>query len=68
FNVIFTPLQFGLRNNTLAAIDIYLLLATIAWAIIAIWPVSKITAIAFIPYLIWVAIATALQTYIALHN
>lgn len=68
FNVIFTPLQFGLRNNVLATIDIYLVLATIIWAMIVIWPVSKISAVAFIPYLIWVIVATALQTYIAIHN
>jgi translocator protein len=68
FNFIFTPLQFGLKNNFLAMVDIYLILATIVWAIIVIWPVSKITAVAFIPYLVWVCIATALQTYIAFRN
>jgi translocator protein len=68
FNLIFTILQFGLRNNLLAMIDIYLILATIMWAIIVIWPISKISAVAFVPYLVWVAIATVLQTYIALHN
>jgi tryptophan-rich sensory protein len=68
FNVIFTPLQFGLRNNVLAMVDIYLILATIIWAIVVIFPISKIAAIAFVPYLIWVTIATALQTYIAFRN
>lgn len=68
FNIIFTPIQFGLRNNALAMIDIYLILATIILAIVFIWPISKITALAFTPYLVWVAIATALQTYIAFHN
>ncbi|MBP7821228.1 tryptophan-rich sensory protein [Candidatus Saccharibacteria bacterium] len=68
FNFIFTPLQFGLRNNLLAMIDIYLMLATIFWAIIVIWPFSKIVALAFVPYLIWVTIATVLQTYITFNN
>jgi len=68
FNLIFTPIQFGLRNNLLAMIDIYLILITIVWAIVAIWPISKVTALAFVPYLVWVIIATALQTYIALNN
>ena len=68
FNVIFTPLQFGLRNNVLATIDIYLVLVTIIWAMIIIWPVSKIVSVAFIPYLIWVIVATVLQTYIAFNN
>lgn len=68
FNFLFTPLQFGLRNNWLAMIDIYLVLATIIWAIIAIWPISKLASVAFVTYLVWVSIATVLQTYIALHN
>ena len=68
FNLIFTPLQFGLRNNLLAMIDVYLILATIIWAIIAIWPNSKIVAVAFVPYLLWVTVATVLQTYITFNN
>jgi len=68
FNFLFTPLQFGLRNNLLALIDIFLILITIVWAMIAIWPHSKIVAAAFVPYLIWVSIATTLQFYITLHN
>lgn len=37
-NFAFTPLQFGLKNNLLAAIDILLILGTLIWAIIAIYP------------------------------
>ena len=33
FNFIFTPIQFGLKNNYLAAVDILLLLFTLIWAI-----------------------------------
>lgn len=68
FNIIFTPIQFGIKNNYLAAVDIYIVLFTIIWSMIAIWPYAKIVTIAFVPYLIWVGIATALQTYIALNN
>lgn len=68
FNALFTPIQFGLRNNALAMVDIYLILVTIIWAMIAIWPTSKIVAFAFVPYLIWVSIATVLHTYITFHN
>lgn len=68
FNIIFTPIQFGLRNNWLAMIDIYLILATIVWSMYAMWPISKFAFAAFVPYLIWVSIATALQTYIAFNN
>src|SRR3989344_1952242 len=38
FNLAFTPLQFGLKNNFLAAIDIILVLGTLIWALIAIYP------------------------------
>lgn len=61
FNIIFTPIQFGFRNNLLAAIDIVLLLVTIVWSMIAIWPYAKLATVLFIPYLIWVSIATVLQ-------
>ncbi|MEI8096883.1 MAG: TspO/MBR family protein [Candidatus Moraniibacteriota bacterium] len=38
FNVAFTPLQFGLQNNLLAAIDITFILGTLIWAMIVIYP------------------------------
>ena len=61
FNLIFTPIQFGLRNNLLAALDIVLVLGTLVWAIIAIYPHIKWVAYMQVPYLIWVLIATVLQ-------
>ena len=61
FNLLFTPIQFGLKNNYLAAIDIVLVLGTLIWAIVAIYPHSKGVAYAQIPYLLWVCFATLLQ-------
>ena len=61
FNVIFTPIQFGLRNNYLAALDILLVLITLVWAIIVIYPVKRWIAWIQIPYLLWVMFATVLQ-------
>lgn len=68
FNFAFVPIQFGLRNNLLAAIDIVLVLATIIWAMVLIWPYSKMASGLFAPYLIWVAIATVLQLSILIRN
>jgi benzodiazapine receptor len=68
FNIAFSPIQFGLRNNLLAAIDITLILATIIWAMIAIWPYMKWVALMQIPYLVWVCIATTLQFSITYLN
>lgn len=67
-NVAFTPIQFGMRNLWLAEADIVLVLVTIVWSMIAIWPHSRIASLALSPYLVWVSIATALQTSITLLN
>lgn len=68
FNLIFTPIQFGLRNNFLAAIDILLVLVTLIWVIRSIY--KKIRWVAFfqIPYLLWVSFATVLQLTITYLN
>lgn len=61
FNFAFTPIQFGLRNNVLAAVDILLVLGTLIWAMYAIWPHARIVTYAQIPYVLWVSFATVLQ-------
>ncbi|MBN1263031.1 MAG: tryptophan-rich sensory protein [Candidatus Pacebacteria bacterium] len=68
FNFAFTPLQFGLRNNLLAAIDILLVLATLIWAMIAIYPQQRWLSFIQIPYLLWVSFATVLQLTITYLN
>lgn len=68
FNLAFTPLQFGLRNNFLALVDIVLVLATLIWAILAIYPHIKWVAYVQIPYLLWVSFATVLQITITYLN
>ena len=61
FNAAFAPLQFALRNNALAAIDITLVLVTLLWALAVIHPVLPWVVYANLPYLAWVAFATVLQ-------
>jgi len=68
FNFSFTYFQFGLKNNFLASIDILLVLATLIWALFAIYPHVKWIALANIPYLLWVCIATVLQLTITWMN
>ncbi len=68
FNFAFTPIQFGLKNNWLAALDILLVLATLIWAMAAIWPRARWIAYAQIPYLLWVSFATVLQLIITYLN
>jgi tryptophan-rich sensory protein len=61
FNVLFTWIQFGLKNLPLASIDILLVLGTIVWMMIAIFPYAKWIAWMQVPYLLWVLFATTLQ-------
>jgi tryptophan-rich sensory protein len=68
FNFSFTYFQFGLKNNYLAAIDILLVLLTLLWALVAIYPHVKWVALVNIPYLAWVAFATVLQLTITYLN
>lgn len=68
FNFAFTPIQFGLQNNILAAVDIIFVLTTLVWALSAIYSHKKWIALANIPYLLWVCFATILQLTITIIN
>ncbi|MDB5886989.1 MAG: tryptophan-rich sensory protein [Polaromonas sp.] len=68
FNAAYTPLQFGLRNNWLASLDVLLVLATLVWAMRAIWQRARWVALANIPYLLWTGFATVLQLSITWMN
>ena len=67
-NLIFTPIQFGMRNLPLAAVDILVVWATIIWCVIAVWPHFKWVAFAQGPYFVWVSLATVLQLSITWMN
>lgn len=68
FNFAFSPIQFGLKSNILAAIDIILVLATLLWAMKVIYRRYPWVALASIPYLAWVSFATVLQLTITYLN
>jgi tryptophan-rich sensory protein len=68
FNFIFTPIQFGLKNNLLAGLDIILVLGTLIWAMIAIYPYAKWVTYIQMPYLLWIIFATVLQLTITYLN
>ena len=68
FNLAFTPLQFGLKNNLWASIDILLVLGTLVWAMIAIFPHARWITYIQVPYLAWVTFATVLQLTITCLN
>lgn len=71
FNFAFTPLQFILKNNLLASVDIVLVFGTLIWALISIWyvaPQLRWVVYVNIPYLLWVTFATFLQLTITYLN
>ena len=71
FNLIFTPIQFGLNNDLLAAMDILLVVATLIWALVALWqaaPELRWIVYANLPYLVWGVFATCVQLTITYLN
>jgi tryptophan-rich sensory protein len=68
FNVAFSPIQFGLQSNLLAAVDIGLVLITLIWALKVIYPHVRMVSFVNIPYFLWVSFATVLQFTITVLN
>jgi len=68
FNFAFTPIQFGLKNNLLATIDISLVLTTLIWALYAIYHYVPWVSYINLPYLAWVCFASVLQLTITYLN
>ncbi len=67
-HLIFRPIQFGLRNLPLAAVDIVIVWITIIWMMVTIWKHYEWVAVAQVPYFVWVSIASVLQLAITFSN
>jgi translocator protein len=67
-NLSFTPVQFGLRNLFGAAVIIILIWITTLLSILALWSHSKVVVLSYIPYFIWVSIASVLQLQLTWMN
>lgn len=68
FNLAFTPIQFGLKNNILAATDILLTVGTLIWALMAVRRDLRWVTVVNIPYLLWGLYATGLQLTVTYLN
>lgn len=71
FNFVFTPIQFGLKNNLLASLDILLVAGSLIWALYALWhssPELRWVVYVNMPYLLWVIFASVLQLTITYLN
>lgn len=67
-NLVFTPIQFGLRDLWLAAADILVVWGSIVWMAVVIWRHHRWVALAQVPYFCWVTTATILQLSITWMN
>lgn len=61
FNGLWTPVFFGLRNIRLGMAVVGMLWLTVLGATLALWQVDWIAGALFVPYLVWVTIASALN-------
>ena len=60
-NTLGTPVFFGLENIKVGLIVIFLLLISVAMCTYVFWMYSFISGILFLPYLVWVTFAAALN-------
>ena len=60
-NAAWSPLFFGLRRIDLALADIVFLWAAIVATTVAFWKVTPVAGWLFVPYLLWVTFAAALN-------
>ena len=61
FNALWTPVFFGLKKIRTAMGIIVVLWAAVFCTMVALWTVDTIAGLLFVPYLIWVTIASALN-------
>lgn len=61
FNALWSFLFFGRRRMDLAFNDAIAMWLSIAGFIVTAWPVSHTASLLFVPYLVWVTIAAALN-------
>ena len=67
-NFLWSIIFFGMRNPSLALVDIVALWIAIALTIKSFYKISKLSAYSLTPYLLWVSFATLLNLMIVLLN
>lgn len=68
FNILFSPIQWGLRSNLLASIDILFMLITLIWSMVSIYTYYSWITYIQVPYLLWISFAFILQSTITVLN
>jgi translocator protein len=60
-NTLWTPVFFGLRRMRLGLLVLASLWLSVAATMVALWSVDWIAGLLFVPYLVWVSVAAALN-------
>jgi tryptophan-rich sensory protein len=60
-NALWSYFFFGRRRMDLALIDVVVLWLSVAFFILAAWPVAPVASLLFVPYLVWVSAAATLN-------
>ena len=67
-NLLWSVLFFGFQQIGLALFDLLLLLSAIAYSAVLFWRIERLAGWLFVPYLLWVAFAGALNLSLWLLN
>ncbi|MGI9368052.1 MAG: TspO/MBR family protein [Ruegeria sp.] len=67
-NFLWSPVFFVLQQPWIALVIILALLSVVVIFVIRNWATDRVSAIAFVPYAVWVAFASALNLSIAVLN
>ncbi|MDW4499425.1 TspO/MBR family protein [Sulfitobacter sp. D35] len=60
-NALWTPVFFGLNRMRLGLVVLGLLWVSVAACMVALWQLDTIAGLLFVPYLVWVSVAGALN-------
>jgi tryptophan-rich sensory protein len=67
-NTLWTPVFFGLRRIGAGLVIIGLLWLAVAATMVAFWQIDRVAGLLFVPYLLWVTIAAALNRSVYWRN
>lgn len=68
FNLTFTPVALGTKDNLLTSVHILFVLGTLLWLMKDAWRLSRPVFILLVPYVLWGTFATVLQLTITALN
>lgn len=67
-NALWSVLFFGLKQPAWALVGIVVLWGLLAWLQVGLWRTDRVAGVLWLPYLLWVSFATALNTAIVRLN